>query len=166
MLKLKVDLWASSMEIKSNIIDNITGRARELAIVFDTGAYMTVIDNGTLLRAGYNINKGRYAEIDVVGHRSVPAKEILLKGFELINIDGSCMSLGPILVYATDMSDLNTAAVLGLNVIREFEINIKFGKQTVIELEPNFDINDLVDYENFSREQSRFGLWTPSQIAG
>jgi hypothetical protein len=152
------------MEVRTNIIDNISGRARELAIVFDTGAYMTVIDNVALLRAGYNINKGRNAEVDVVGRKGVPAKEILLKGFELIDIDGKCMALGPILVYATDMSDLNTAAVLGLNVIREFETKIKFGKQTIIELEPMFDTSDLVKYENFLRQRSRFGLWTPEQI--
>lgn len=59
--------------------------------------------------------------------------------------------------YATDMSNMNAAAVLGLNVIREFETKIKFGRQTTIELEPMFDTNDLVRYENFSREQSRFG---------
>ena len=152
------------MEIASNIIDNKTNKSRLLRIVFDTGAYMTVIDNGALLRAGYNINLGKASKLNVVGRRNIPAKEVLLKGFELIDINGNCMSLGPILVYATDMSDLNTAAVLGLNVIREFETRIKFGKQTLIEFEPAFDINDLVKYENFSREKSRFGLWHPSQI--
>jgi len=148
----------------SNIIDNKTGKSRLLRIVFDTGAYMTTIDTGTLLRAGYNVNKGIDTEISVVGRRSVPAKEILLKGFKLIDSDDSRVLLGPILVYATDMSDLNTSAVLGLNVIREFETKIRFGKQTVIEFAPAFDINDLVKYEDFSREESRFGLWHPSQI--
>jgi hypothetical protein len=152
------------MEVMANIIDNKTGKSRQLGIVFDTGAYVTVIHNKTLLRAGYNVNKGRDAEVNVVGRRGVPAKEILLKGFELIDFDGNSVPIGPILVYATDMSDLNTAAVLGLNVIQEFETTIKFGKQTVIELEPTFDINDLVKYEGFSREESRFGLWYPSQI--
>jgi hypothetical protein len=164
LLRMKVDLWASSMEIMSNIIDNKTGNGRLLRIVFDTGAYMTVIHDKTLLRAGYNVNKGRDAEVNVVGRRAVPAKEILLKGFELIDIDGSCMPLGPILVYATDMSDTSTGAVLGLNVIREFETRVKFGKQTMIELEPAFDVDNLVKHEDFSREESRFGLWHPSQV--
>ena len=159
MLSLKVDLWNSSMEVMANIIDNITGKPRELAIVFDTGAYMTVIHDKTLLRAGYNVNKGKNAEVNVVGCKSVPAKEILLRGFELIDFDEHIVPLGPILVYATDMSDLNTAAVLGLNVIKEFETKIRFGKQTTIELEPTFGINELVSYEKFSREKSRFGLW-------
>ena len=41
MLKLKVDLWNSSMEIMSYIKDNITGRERDLPMIFDTGAYIT-----------------------------------------------------------------------------------------------------------------------------
>ena len=162
MLKLKVDLWASSMEVMSNIVDNKTGKSRLLRIVFDTGAYMTTIDTGALIRAGYNANKGKETSINVVGRRNLLAKEIILRGFELIDINGNSISLGPILVYATDMSDLNNAAILGLNVIKEFETKIKFGKQTIIEITPTYDINDLVKYENFSREKSRFGLWYPN----
>jgi len=66
------------MEVESYIIDNISGKPRPLRIVFDTGAYMTVIDRSTLLRAGYNVNKGNNAEFDVVGRNRVPAKEVLL----------------------------------------------------------------------------------------
>jgi len=65
------------MEIESFLIDNLTGKPRLLRILFDTGAYMTVIDSGTLLRAGYNINKGNNAEFNVVGRKKVPAKEVL-----------------------------------------------------------------------------------------
>ena len=71
------------MEVESQLVDNISGKLRPLRILFDTGAYMTVIVNGTLLRAGYNIQKGRDAKFDVVGRKKVPAKEILIKGIEL-----------------------------------------------------------------------------------
>jgi len=152
------------MEVKSYLIDN-WGKPRPLNILFDTGAYITVIDSGTLLRAGYNIRNGRDVELDVVGRKGVPAKEILLKGIEL-GEDDSRISLGPVLVYATDMSDANTSAVLGLNVIREFETIIKFGNPTIIELSPTFDINTKIKFEEFDRMSSRFGLWSESQIIG
>jgi len=84
--------------------------------LFDTGAYMTVIDSGTLLRAGYNIHKGNDAEFDVVGRRKIPAKEILLRGLELGGKNDMCIPLGPVLVYATDMSETNATAVLGLSI--------------------------------------------------
>jgi hypothetical protein len=124
------------MEIESQLVDNISGKLRPVRILFDTGAYMTVIDSGTLLRAGYNIHKGKDAEFDVVGRKRVPAKEILLRGIELGGKNDIRIPLGPVLVYATDMSETNINAVLGLNVIREFETGIKFGHPTIIEIEP------------------------------
>jgi len=152
------------MEIESQLIDNTTGNPRPLRILFDTGAYMTVIDSGTLLRAGYNITEANDAEFDVVGRKGVPAKEILLRGLELGGKYDKRISLGPVLVYATDMSETNTSAVLGLNVIREFDIHIKFGIPTIIELVPTFDINRLNTFDDFSRMESRFGLWSQGDI--
>ena len=64
-----------------------------------------------------------------------------------------------VLVYATDMSEINASAVLGLNVIREFETKIKFGSPTFIEIEPTYDTRKMVLYDEFLRFESRFGLW-------
>jgi len=164
LLKLTVDLWNSSLEIEARIMHNMTGEFKKLPIVFDTGAYMTVIHDKALLRVGYNVNKAENASFNVVGGGNVSAKEILLKNFALVDYKGNCIQLGPIIVYATDMTNMDTSAVLGLNVIREFETSIKFGKQTFIELTPTFDINNPVKYENFLQNESRFGIWAPSQI--
>lgn len=164
MLRLTVDFWANSMEVESYIIDNLTGMPKPLDIVFDTGAYMSVVDSKTLLRAGYNVNKGNDTEFDVVGRNGVPAKEVLLRGMELGGRNDQRISLGPVLVYATDMSDTNTSAVLGLNVIREFETKIMFGKDAFIELAPTFDVSELVEFEDFLRTESRFGLWSLEQV--
>jgi hypothetical protein len=147
------------MEIKSCLTDNRTGALRQLNIIFDTGAYITTIDTRTLIRAGYNPNKGRNAEFKVVGYENnIPAKEVLLRGLELGGLNDKRIALGPVLVYATDMSEMNTPAVLGLNVIREFETRLIFGESTFVELTPNFDINNITAYENFIPHQSRFGL--------
>jgi len=152
------------MEVKACLIDSKTGLGRPLRIVFDTGAYMTTIDSKTLLRAGYNISKGRDAELAVVGRSSVPAKEILVKGLDLVDINDQLFPLGPVLVYATDMSDTETVAVLGLNIIREFETRIRFGNKTIVELIPQYDMNQLTEYDNFLRAESRFGIWAPGQF--
>jgi len=152
------------MAIESQLVDNISGKLRRLRVLFDTGAYMTVMDSGALLRAGYNINKGTNAEFNVVGRKRVPAKEVLLQGLELGGRHDMRISLGPVLVYSTDMSETNTSAVLGLNVIREFDTRIMFGSPTVIELTPKFDICNLVRFEDFSRMESRFGLWSQSHV--
>ena len=112
------------------------------------------------------MSKGIDAEFDVVGRNGVPAKEVLLRGLELGSNKDQRISLGPVLVYATDMSDTNTSAVLGLNVIREFKTKIVFGKDTYIELEPTFDENQLVRFEDFLKAESRFGRWSQEQVSG
>ena len=159
MLRLTVDFWAYSMEVESYIVDNLSGIPKPLDIVFDTGAYMTVIDRNILFRAGYDVNKGIDAEFDAVGRSGVPAKEVLLRGMELGGKNDQRISLGPVLVYATDMSYTNTTAVLGLNVIREFDIRMIFGKNPYIELEPTYDMSVPVEFYEFLRTESRFGLW-------
>jgi len=142
LLRLTVDLWNSSMEVESQLVDNISGRLRPLRILYDTGAYMTVIDSGTLLRAGYNVHMGKDAGLDVVGCRGIPAKEILLRGLELGGKNDIRIPLGPVLVYATDMSDTNAAAVLGLNVITvslsaPLSIRTRFANPVLVRGTPN-----------------------------
>ena len=63
MLRLTVDLWNSSLEIESRIMHNLTDEYKKLPIIFDTGAYMTVIHDKALLRVGYNINKAQNAKL-------------------------------------------------------------------------------------------------------
>jgi len=147
------------MDIQAYIIHNKNGKPRNLPMTFDTGAYMTCVDADALSRAGYNVDLGKVAYIDTVGRKGIPAREILLRGLELGDIDCPRLSLGPVLVYAVDMSDTpETVGVLGLNVIREFITRITFGNPTIIRLAPSFDVNMPEKFESFLPESSRFGL--------
>jgi hypothetical protein len=134
-------------------------------MTFDTGAYMTSIDIYALAHAGYDVKSGRVAYIDTVGRKGIQAREVLLRGLELGDIDTPRLSLGPILVYAIDMSDTpETVGVLGLNVIREFTTNITFGNPSIISLTPTYDINDYENFEDFLPDSSRFGLWDKESV--
>ena len=140
----------------------MTGKPRNLPIVFDTGASMTTVDSGMIARAGYKLNDGVPVTFSAVGSKSISARAIIVRGFELAMFEADTndikyVPIGPVLVYVTDMSEVIADAVLGLNVIREFETVIKFGKQPQIELNPTFDINRLLDYDNFLPTESRFG---------
>jgi hypothetical protein len=153
------------MDIQAYIISNTTGKPRNVPMTFDTGAYMTTIDTAVLSRAGYNVKSGNITYIDTVGRKSIPARMVLLRGLELGDIGCFRLPLGPVLVYAVDMSDTpETVGVLGLNVIREFITKITFGNPTTIELAPTFDVNSLEDYKKFLPDSSRFGLWEKSHI--
>ena len=165
MLNLTVDFWKSSMDVQAYVIHNKTGNPRSLSMTFDTGAYMTSIDIYALIHAGYDVKSGRVAYIDTVGRKGIQAREVLLRGLELGDIDAPRLSLGPVLVYAIDMSDTpETVGVLGLNVIREFTTNITFGNPTIINLIPSYNISEIEAFDDFLPDSSRFGLWDKSNI--
>ena len=167
MLRLTIDFWKSTMDIQAYVMHNKTGKPRNLPMTFDTGAYITSVDADFLRRAGYDVKKGKSTAVNTVGRKNIPANEILLRGLELGDIGCPRIALGPVLVYAIDMSDApETIGVLGMNVIREFKVSICFGAPSSIELHPTFDLKLPVLYENFMRNSSRFGLWSESSITG
>jgi hypothetical protein len=134
-------------------------------MTFDTGAYMTCVDTSVLSRAGYNVRSGKATYVDTIGRKGISAHEVLLRGFELGDIDRPRLSLGPTLVYAVDMTDTpETVGVLGLNVIREFTTRIAFGNPTIIWLDPSFNVNMPERFESFLPDSSRFGLWKKDHI--
>jgi len=164
LLKLKVDLWSESMEIRSKIINNKTGKYEAIDLIFDTGAYLTVIDSDILARAGYDLSCAKISSVNVVGTKTIPAREVLLKGFSFVDLDGNSHPIGPVLVYAIDMSEGFVSGVVGLNIIREFETKIKFGCPTTVELTPTFDISQSVPFNDFTLNESRFGLWAKHSV--
>jgi len=154
------------MEVRTKIMNPKTGKHDDLDLIFDTGAYMTVVDSSLLSRAGYDLNTPDYASVNAVGVSNIPAKAVLIKNLSFVDINGSTIPIGPVMAYAIDMSEGYVSGVIGLNVIREFETSIKFGRPTVIELSPTFDMSKLVVYDEFLPTESRFGEWTASQIIG
>ena len=89
MLKLGVDLWNSSLEISTKIMHASSGQYKDLAMVFDTGAYMTTIHDKILLKAGYDLKNATDDEITVVGGDRIHVKKLLLKGFGFTDIYGT-----------------------------------------------------------------------------
>ena len=61
----------------------------------------------------------------------------------------------------------NAFALLGMNVIKEFDVIARFGdkrpspdkRDATIYLDPLYDLNDTVSFREFNPEQSRFGVW-------
>ena len=124
---------------------------------------MTAISTKVARRSGYNLKKAENIYVSGIGGGKVPAKRIILTNFKLNGIE-----LGPI---ATDVIDFpeesNISALLGMNVIKEFKITADFkdkrpypdGRDAIIILEPTFDINNKLDFNDFLLDSSRFGIW-------
>jgi len=75
------------------------------------------------------------------------------------NIKIGELELGAVSVNTSDLSDVNTPAlILGMNIIKEFNIELDF-ENKLMRMKPNFDKNDAMTVENFHGNSSRFGLW-------
>jgi len=121
MIELKVDFFASSVWIMTEIWNNNLKRFSPCDMVFDTGASMSAIDTGLALRSGYSLKNAETVSVHAVGN-TVSAKRIILPNFRLGGFE-----LSPISVYVVDFSeDSNTSALLGMNVIKEFKVIADF----------------------------------------
>ena len=98
-------------------------------LTFDTGASVTTISNDILHDLGYDINSGHAHQIFTASGvelvREVSVDKLRIGDFELEDV----------LVYAHDFpEESSSTGVIGLNVLSQFDINLKFSKQ-LIELE-------------------------------
>jgi len=97
-----------------------------LSVVLDTGASVTTISDNILLRAGYDINSGKTQRITTASGieyvREVVVDKIKIDNFEIDNV----------LVYAhTFPQESFASAVLGLNVLSKFDVNLLFSKKLI-----------------------------------
>jgi hypothetical protein len=166
VIELAVDFFASAVIIKAEIWNNNLTRFSLCDMVFDTGATMTTIDTAIAKRAGYRLKNEANVSVYGVGGM-ITAKRMVLRNFLLGKVE-----LGPVSVDVIDFpKEGNTFAVLGMNVIKEFNVKADFKdkrpvpdkRDATIYLEPTFNIQDKPIYEDFSPFTSRFGIWLMSK---
>ena len=130
MIELKVEFFVSSVLIKAEIWNKSLNKFSNLNMVFDTGASITTIDTATILRAGYNLKGIEEVSVAGIGSGKTPAKKIVLNSLRLGGFD-----LGPVLIYAVDFPDeINTSALLGMNIIKEFKVIADFQDKLLKEI--------------------------------
>ncbi|MCL2059134.1 MAG: hypothetical protein FWH01_08790 [Oscillospiraceae bacterium] len=78
------------------------------------------------------------------------------------------ISIGPVVVDVLDFPvNGNSFALLGMNVIKEFNVIAKFNdkrpapdkRDATIYMNPLFDLNDKISFDKYHPMQSRFGVW-------
>jgi len=65
---------------------------------------------------------------------------------------------GAVFVNFSDLSDTNAPMIIGMNIIKEFNITLDFKNMKML-LEPNFDVGSKIPVDKFSKRDSRFGMW-------
>ena len=168
MIELPVDYYVSSVGITAEIWNNKLNKFSKCDMVFDTGASMTTIDTSIAIRTGYTLADADDVTVSGVGNGAISAKRIVLRNFMLGGV-----SLGPVMVDVVDFPvNGNTFALLGMNIIKEFDVVARFNdkrptpdkRDATIYLYPSYNLNDTVAFEAFMPAQSRFGVWVSHSI--
>ena len=163
MIELPVDFFISSVGITVEIWNNNLQKFSKCDMVFDTGASMTTIDTSIAMRTGYNLKNAENVTVAGVGDGAIAAKRILLRDIRLGGV-----AVGPVMADVLDFPiNGNAFALLGMNVVKEFDVIAKFNdkrpapekRDATIYLEPLYNPNDIIMFDDFIPTQSRFGVW-------
>ena len=142
-LCVNINLWSPKLK-----------QFKEVISVFDTGAHTTHIDTGVLKRLGYDLDDAATGYINTVG-----SSNLQINNTAVDNIKIGDFETGSVFVNFSDLSDISSSVILGLNIIKEFNVTLDFANMKML-LEPNFDANSTIPIERFNRSSSRFGTWT------
>jgi len=160
-MKIEIDLYRPTLLIPIKLWVNSENKHKTAWAIFDTGASNTCISYETAEIAGYKIDK-KYQTKVTTGGGLINAYHTVIPDLKLADI-----SIGPVYANVIDFPDeLSASIILGLNVIKEFSVNIDFDKnketgktKVYINMNPKFDITKLctVDEFNVKDSEQRFG---------
>jgi len=141
-LCVDVDLWSIRL-----------AQFKGIAAVFDTGAHTTHVDTNVLKNLGYDLKNAGVSYVSTVGNNNLKINNTIID-----NIQIGDFKTGAVLVNFSELSDISFPVIIGLNVIKEFDVNLDFTNMKML-LRPNFDTNSIISVEHFNKHGSRFGLW-------
>ena len=160
MIELGVKLLSGGLWVTPRLWNKNLGKLSRCVMLFDTGASMTTIDTSIANRSGISLKNTEPVKVHGVGGT---IKGNVATVSELWLGD---MNVGSLAVNVIQFNkDSEVLAVLGMNVIKEFRVQIDLQKKSkgndgTIFLEPTFDINDITNEKSFFPNYSRFGVWS------
>lgn len=157
MIELKMLFQFGSLCSDIHLWSKKENRFLKAIAIFDTGAHTTHIDTNALINLGYDVDNADKSSVSTIGSKNMSINNIVIDSLKLDNVE-----LGPVLANFSDLSDINFPVILGMNIIKEFNVNLDFEKK-LISMKPAFDVNCKIPIERFNKNNSRFGMWTIQQ---
>jgi len=159
-LNLESELSETSITVYPKLWSNTTKKFVSCSMLFDTGAFMTVIDKAVADRLGYERLKpdGIYDRDTISGiNGKIPCEYTIIPNILIDRVE-----FGSICACVVEFAGIHESnAILGFNFLREFKsvLDIMRLESSVnITLEPKFDITDIHKGDRFNKLESRFGL--------
>jgi len=153
MIELDMEFYLGNLSIDIKIWSKIDNKFIDAAAIFDTGAHITHVDTNSLRRLGYNLDNAGTGSVGTVGSGHIPINNIIID-----NIIIGDLKTGAIFVNFSDLSNISCPVIIGLNIIKEFNVTLDFANMKML-LEPNFDVKSVTPADKFYKYDSRFGMW-------
>lgn len=154
MIELNMNFLFGNLCAEIELWSRKENKFKKCIAIFDTGAHTTHIDTGVLMRLGYDVANADKSYVSTIGSQNMKINNMVLDDIRINNLE-----IGAVLANFSDMSDINFPFIIGLNIIKEFNVNLDFENKLIL-MKPNFDTNHKVGVKNFDKNNSRFGLWT------
>ena len=162
MIILPIDYSFRSVGVDVELWNRCLGKFSICKMVFDTGAWMTTIDESVAKRSGYSLKGLGEVTVMGIGGADITAKQLIVDNLRLGGLE-----LGAVVVNVMKFPDrMDINAVLGMNIIKEFKVEMNFAssqcqiRNAGIRMHPTFDTDIVIAKDNFILHESRFGIWS------
>ena len=153
MIELNMEFSLGNLAVYVSLWSRIENKFIKTHVIFDTGAHITHIDTNALVNLGYDLNNAEKGYISTVGNSNIQISNMVIDNVKIGDFE-----TGAVLVNFSELSTINAPIIIGLNIIKEFNVILDFKKMKMF-LEPNFDENSLISANQFKKSDSRFGMW-------
>ena len=148
MVRLDINFEWHSLGVYAYMWDKIRNKFIKIDALFDTGAHTCAIDTDAFLRLGYSLEDSRKSFISTA---SSSREEVHRVRIEKIMLDET--PLENIIFNTFDFPLISRPIIIGMNLIRQFEISMNF-KSKLITMQENY-LSEGDDYY----DADIFGDW-------
>jgi len=152
MVKLDINFKRHNLGILVNVWNKNKNQFEEIDALFDTGAHICAIDTEVFLNLGYTLDEAKKSFISTATQPREKADRVVIDKMMLDNTE-----IESVLFNTFEFPLTSHPVILGMNIIRHFEINMNF-KEKLITMRENYDDND--DYY----DAEIFGDWRTNII--
>jgi predicted aspartyl protease len=145
MIRLEINYGRRNIGVKLYVWNKTKGKFEEIYALFDTGAHTCSIDSDVLQELGYSLDKAQKSYITTATKTNEAVKRVRV---DKIMLDGT--EIESVLFNTFEFPLVSHQIILGMNVIRNFEVNMNFKKQ-LITMSENYleDGDDHYDTDTF-----------------
>lgn len=145
MVRLDVDFHRRSLGVLVNIWNKNKNGFEEMDALFDTGAHTCAIDIETFHRLGYDLETAVNAFVSTASSSREAVSRVRIEKMML----GDAL-LEKVMFNAFDFPLISRPVIIGMNLIRQFEVSMNF-KSKLITMKENYlcEGDDYYDADTF-----------------